>query len=109
MSSIHARCGESQGSLEGDRHTFEKTCLLELTAGLRVISITPTPDLRDWGTYGPMGNPHEPLARWLVPRFRIPSHNHCTVTVLYYFCRVDQTPQLLNFESQSEPCSVVVA
>jgi hypothetical protein len=26
---------------------------------------------------------HEPLARWLVPRFGIPSHNYGTVTVLY--------------------------
>jgi hypothetical protein len=45
------------------------------------------PQVRSWGTYGPMGNPHEPLARWLVPRFGIPSHNYyCTVlycTVLY--------------------------
>ena len=29
----------------------------------------------------PYGHPHEPLARWLVPRVGIPSHNYCTVTV----------------------------
>ena len=30
--------------------------VLELTAGLKVISITCTPDLRDWGTLlGPLG------------------------------------------------------
>ena len=28
---------------------------------------------------GPCGHPHEPLARWLVPRVGIPSHNYCTV------------------------------
>ena len=27
----------------------------------------------------PSGHPHEPEARWLVPRFGIPSHNYCTV------------------------------
>jgi hypothetical protein len=32
------------------------------------------------GTFlGPYGHPHEPEARWLVPRFGIPSHNYCIV------------------------------
>jgi hypothetical protein len=31
----------------------------------------------------PYGHPHEPLARWLVPGFGIPSHSYCTATVLY--------------------------
>ena len=53
--------------------------VLELTAGLRVILIAPTLDLRDWGTLQAFGHPHEPLARWLVLRFGIPSHNYCTV------------------------------
>jgi hypothetical protein len=42
-----------------------------------------TVDLRDWGTQQAFGHAHEPLARWLVLRFGIPSHNYCTVTVLY--------------------------
>ena len=37
------------------------------------------------GGLGPMGNPHEPLARWLVPRFGILSHNYCTVL---YYCSI---------------------
>ena len=31
----------------------------------------------------PYRHPHEPLARWLVPRFGIASHNYCTVLVLF--------------------------
>ena len=38
-----------------------------------------TLDLRDWGTQQAFGHAHEPLARWLVLRFGIPSHNYCTV------------------------------
>ena len=44
-----------------------------------VISIAPTPCLKDWGTYQAYGHPHEPLACCLVPRFRIHSHNYWTV------------------------------
>jgi hypothetical protein len=33
---------------------------------------------RDWGTYEALCHPHEPLARWLVLRFGIPSHSYCT-------------------------------
>ena len=47
---------------------------------LAVDLIAPTLDLRDWDTQQAFGLPHEPLARWLVPR--IPSHNYCTVLYL---------------------------
>jgi hypothetical protein len=55
--------------------------MLELTAGLRVNSMAPTLDLREWGTYQAFGHPHEPLARWLVPRFGIPTNNYCTAAI----------------------------
>ena len=58
--------------------------LLELAAGLVVISIAFTPDLRDWGTSSnrPYGHPHEPLARWRAPRLGPCPPN----TVLYCMC-----------------------
>jgi hypothetical protein len=37
------------------------------------------------------GHPHEPVARWLAPRFGIPSHNYCTV--LYLFTAARLTPE----------------
>jgi hypothetical protein len=60
-------------------HCSKSKSRLELMAVLRVISIAPTLDLRDWGTYQAFGHPHEPLTRWLVPRFGIPAHSYCNV------------------------------
>ena len=46
------------------RHTFKSKMLLELTAGLVVISIALTPDLSDWGKLlGPLGTFMSP---WLA-------------------------------------------
>jgi hypothetical protein len=43
-------------------------------------SASATAHHRDMGyVTGPSGHLHEPVARWLAPRFGIPSHNYCTV------------------------------
>mgnify|MGYP001807846395 CR=1 FL=1 len=59
----------------------------------------------------PYGHPHEPEARWLVPRFGIPSHNYCTVlycTVLVVSSRKTQSQQpseaLVAADNQA-PCA----
>jgi hypothetical protein len=44
------------------------------------------------------GHPHEPLARWLVPMFGIPSHNYCT------YCTVQHQPTPSHCQ---QPCGHV--
>ena len=62
-----------------------------------VISIALTPDLRDRGTYQALRATYEPLARWLVPRFGIPSHTYCTV---YY----SRSPATCTFFADPSDC-----
>ena len=69
----------------------------ELTAGLVVIAIARIPDLRYWGTSQAFGHPHEPEARWLAPRFGIPSHNYCTVLYcMLFLCCLHHTVYVLS-------------
>jgi hypothetical protein len=58
--------------------------LLALTRSLHIWLV-----LLLWGwssLFWPSGHPHEPVARWLAPRFGIPSHNHCTVLFVLSVC-----------------------
>jgi hypothetical protein len=64
-----ARCCVRQLVCTAYRHCIRTLCCIVVTAGFGVIPIVPTPDLKDWGTFGPYLHPPEPLARWLVLRF----------------------------------------
>ena len=89
--------------------------LLELTAGLVVILIAFTPDLRDWGTSSnrPNGHPHEPLARWRAPRLGPRPKNtvlYCTVLAGHQLWRLGKPLALKQLPTHlnrwiSAPCS----
>ena len=85
----------------GARHTTTSKILLEMTAGLVVIRIGVTPDLKEWSRLlGPLDTLMDPwLAGWCRGWDSV--HNHCTVL----FCTASSTCSLCLFPAPRFHCN----